>query len=36
MAWTELSSRLSTVPLIIAGPILRRTEKGSVTVWVAR
>ncbi len=35
MAWTSLSSRLSSLPLVLAGPILRRTEKNSVTVWVA-
>ncbi|MBD2314928.1 PhoD-like phosphatase [Desertifilum sp. FACHB-1129] len=30
-----LSQRLSHLPLILAGPILRRTESQAVTVWVA-
>jgi hypothetical protein len=32
---TPLSARLAQLPLILAGPILRRTEPHSVTVWVA-
>jgi hypothetical protein len=35
MAWKPLSERINQLPLILAGPILRRTESGSVTVWVA-
>jgi hypothetical protein len=35
MAWTSLASRLSQVPLVIAGPMLRQVTKNSVTVWVA-
>jgi hypothetical protein len=35
MAWVSLSKRLSTLPLVLAGPILRRVEKDSVSVWVA-
>jgi hypothetical protein len=35
MSWTPLSDRLSHLPLILAGPILRRTEPDAVTVWVA-
>ena len=35
MSWTPLAQRLNDLPLIIAGPILRRTEKNSVTVWLA-
>jgi len=34
MAWTSLSSRISNFPLIIAGPILRRVESDSVSVWI--
>lgn len=33
MAWTPLSNRLSSLPLLLAGPIVRRTEYTSVTVW---
>lgn len=35
MAWIPLGDRLSDLPLILAGPILRRTEPDAVTVWVA-
>ncbi|MBF2018320.1 MAG: hypothetical protein IGS23_24605 [Rivularia sp. T60_A2020_040] len=35
MGWTPLRERLNRLPLILAGPILRRTEPDSVTVWVA-
>lgn len=35
MTWTPLSDRLEQLPLILAGPILRRTEPEAVTVWVA-
>ncbi len=44
MSWTPLSEgrssipfcdRLEHLPLILAGPILRRTESDAVTVWVA-
>lgn len=35
MSWIPLSQRLGDLPLILAGPILRRTEKNSVTVWLA-
>ncbi len=35
MAWTSLSNRLNSLPLVIAGPILRRVENNSVTVWIA-
>lgn len=35
MAWIPLSDRLDQLPLILAGPILRRTELAAVTVWVA-
>lgn len=33
--WQPLSQRLPQLPLILAGPMLRRTEPHSVTVWVA-
>jgi hypothetical protein len=32
MAWTSLESRLERLPLVIAGPILRRTKSHSVVV----
>ena len=32
---TSLKDRLKDLPLIIAGPILRRTDLNSVTVWMA-
>ena len=35
MGWTSLSARLSNLPLVLAGPILRRVDYNSVTVWVA-
>jgi hypothetical protein len=35
MPWTPLSDRLPQLPLILAGPILRRTEPDTVTVWLA-
>ncbi len=35
MPWTPLSDRWNQVPLILAGPILRRVEANLVTVWVA-
>ncbi|MBD2461006.1 alkaline phosphatase D family protein [Oscillatoria sp. FACHB-1407] len=44
MVWIPLSDhpigeaashRLSQLPLVLAGPMLRRTEPGAVTVWVA-
>src|SRR5258708_40284937 len=38
MAWTPWAGRpngLDDLPLVLAGPILRRTEPGGVTVWVA-
>ncbi|MAT42821.1 MAG: hypothetical protein CL609_10795 [Anaerolineaceae bacterium] len=33
--WKPLRERLDKLPLILAGPILRRTETNSVTVWIA-
>ncbi|NJR65661.1 MAG: PhoD-like phosphatase, partial [Leptolyngbyaceae cyanobacterium CRU_2_3] len=35
MVWTPLSDRLAKLPLILAGPVLRRTQPDTVTVWVA-
>ena len=35
MSWTPLNHRLACLPLILAGPILRRTEPDAVTVWIA-
>ncbi|ACK69415.1 conserved hypothetical protein [Gloeothece citriformis PCC 7424] len=35
MAWISLNHRLEQLPLILAGPMLRRTEPEAVTVWVA-
>ena len=31
----QLTERLSDLPLLLAGPILRRTESNAITVWVA-
>jgi hypothetical protein len=35
MVWTSLRERVDNLPLILAGPILRRTQHNSVTVWIA-
>src|SRR5438552_3849429 len=35
MSWTPLASRLSKIPLVLAGPILRQVTKNAVTVWIA-
>lgn len=35
MVWIPLRQRLPDLPLILAGPVLRRTEATSVTVWLA-
>ncbi|PAX56564.1 hypothetical protein [Brunnivagina elsteri] len=35
MVWMPLRERIDTMPLVLAGPILRRTEPNAVTVWVA-
>ncbi len=35
MGWTPLRERIDNLPLVLAGPILRRTQPDSVTVWVA-
>jgi hypothetical protein len=37
MAWTRLATRLESesIPLVIAGPMLRKVTDSSVTVWLA-
>jgi hypothetical protein len=35
MAWRSLKDRLNSLPVIIAGPILRRVEKHTASVWIA-
>ncbi len=35
MSWIPLRERINTLPLILAGPILRSTRPNAVTVWVA-
>lgn len=35
MSWIPLAERFSSLPLILAGPIVRRVEPESVTVWLA-
>ncbi|HTD18930.1 MAG TPA: hypothetical protein VK667_05295, partial [Ktedonobacteraceae bacterium] len=35
MSWIPLVERFSAFPLILSGPILRRVEQQSVTVWLA-
>lgn len=35
MGWTPIAERFASLPLILAGPMLRRTEPKSVTVWLA-
>src|SRR5207248_1692691 len=35
MSWTPLAERFSSLPLILAGPMLRRTEPRAITVWLA-
>ena len=35
MSWTPLAERFSNLPLILAGPMLRRAEPRAVTVWLA-
>jgi hypothetical protein len=34
-AFSSLALRLATLPLVICGPILRRTETDKVSVWIA-
>ncbi|HEX8032829.1 MAG TPA: hypothetical protein VF510_03235 [Ktedonobacterales bacterium] len=35
MGWQSLEERFETLPLVLAGPIVRRVEPRSVSVWVA-
>lgn len=35
MPWESLSKRIGSLPLVLAGPILRRTDEDFVTVWIA-
>lgn len=35
MGWKPLRERLDSLPLVLAGPIVRRVESNAVTVWVA-
>ncbi|MEM1338412.1 MAG: hypothetical protein AAGF96_11700 [Bacteroidota bacterium] len=35
MPWTSLENRVNSLPLILAGPILRRVEPHSVSIWIA-
>ena len=35
MPWKPLADRIDHLPVILAGPILRRVEPGAVTVWLA-
>lgn len=35
MSWDNLAKRLTLIPLVLAGPILRQVTPTSVTVWVA-
>src|ERR1700761_6938747 len=35
MAFQKLADRFKTLPIVLAGPILRQVTKDAVTVWVA-
>ncbi len=35
MSFTKLKERIDTLPLVLAGPIVRRVEPAGATVWVA-
>src|SRR5215471_11191332 len=35
MSWIPISERFTAFPLILSGPLLRRVEPQSVTVWLA-
>ncbi|MFN5168933.1 MAG: hypothetical protein ACK5DD_04870 [Cyclobacteriaceae bacterium] len=35
MAWVSLSSRIGSLPLVLAGPFVRKTISTSVSVWIA-
>jgi hypothetical protein len=35
MVWQSWVGRTNLLPVVLAGPVLRRVEAGSVTVWLA-
>jgi hypothetical protein len=35
MDWTPLAARAAQLPLVLAGPVVRRVESTAATVWVA-
>ena len=35
MSWQSLALRINDLPLVLAGPILRRVTPGSASVWLA-
>ncbi len=35
MVWSRLQDRIDSLPLVLAGPMLRKTTPTSVTVWLA-
>jgi hypothetical protein len=35
MTWTKLESRFNDLPLVLAGPIVRRVDRLSATIWIA-
>lgn len=35
MTWSKLTTRLNDLPLVLCGPILRRVDGSSTTVWIA-
>src|SRR5215510_2040539 len=35
MAWEKLTARFNKLPVVLAGPILRKVTPTSVTVWLA-
>src|SRR6266700_1711042 len=35
MSWISLTNHMANLPLVLSGPIVRRVEPGSVTVWLA-
>ena len=35
MSWIPIAERFTAFPLILSGPILRRVEPQSITVWLA-
>jgi len=35
MSWTKLGTRLGSIPLVLSGPLVRRVDSTSTTVWIA-